>query len=312
MNILLVLKTSIMTRISGYGRIGRDNFIMIPIGGKSVFAAGETFSSQMANLISQMKNESKRNRSVSLLKQVYQRLEQLLGSSKFVWHNSEDKKTEEISYLAMGESFTKEFLQIGNNGLDGLLNFGALQLSYISGSLLVVPADENLEEIYEMLIQAQIRRVVNDDLLQKMQIISHSKTYPPSRQAAIKDAIELVKKLRNCDEKTQRYKQQSQQWVRYYALPLFTFTSGEIISDYFARDPEEPEGESFRNILEVYIRSLYPVGNILPIGHKYQDFPFVVFRSYSLEELRAKIFTDKYLLTSNELNVLNLILAKND
>ncbi len=60
----------------------------------------------------------------------------------------------------------------------------------------------------------------------------------------------------------------------------------------------------------IYIRLLYPVGNILPIGHKYQDFPFVVFRSYSLEEVRQKIFTGKYILSSNELNILNLILSQ--
>lgn len=51
LNILLILKTSIMTRIFGSGRIGRDNFIMIPIGGKSVLAAGQTFSSKMNTLI---------------------------------------------------------------------------------------------------------------------------------------------------------------------------------------------------------------------------------------------------------------------
>lgn len=37
-----------------------------------------------------------------------------------------------------------------------------------------------------------------------------------------------------------------------------------------------------------------------------------LFSSYSLEQMREKIFTDKYLLTSNELNVLNLILSKKD
>lgn len=80
--------------------------------------------------------------------------------------------------------------------------------------------------------------------------------------------------------------------------------------DYFANEPNEPEDERFRDILAAYIRLLYPVGNILPIGDKYRDFPFVVFRSYSLAEIRNKSFTDKYLLTSNELNVLNLILSQ--
>ncbi|MEP6500117.1 helicase-related protein [Microcoleus vaginatus] len=44
LNILLILKASIMTRIYGCGQIGSDKFIIIPIGGKSVLAAGETFS----------------------------------------------------------------------------------------------------------------------------------------------------------------------------------------------------------------------------------------------------------------------------
>ena len=97
---------------------------------------------------------------------------------------------------------------------------------------------------------------------------------------------------------------------QYYALPLFAFISGDVMKDYFANEPNEPEDQRFRNILATYIRMLYPVGNILPIGNKYRDFPFVVFRSYSLEEIRKKSFTDKYLLTSNELNVLNLILSQ--
>jgi hypothetical protein len=58
------------------------------------------------------------------------------------------------------------------------------------------------------------------------------------------------------------------------------------------------------------VRSIYPVDSVMPIEHKYQDFPFIVFRSYSLEQSLEKKFTDKYLLSSHELNVLNLILSK--
>lgn len=72
----------------------------------------------------------------------------------------------------------------------------------------------------------------------------------------------------------------------------------------------ESEAE-FRDILDIYVRCLYPVGsNLLPIGDKYQEFPFVVFKSYSLGEIRSKFFADNYLLNSPELNVLNLILSQ--
>ncbi|MEH1774916.1 MULTISPECIES: hypothetical protein [unclassified Nostoc] len=143
-----------------------------------------------------------------------------------------------------------------------------------------------------------------------MQQISHRKSYPESLRFAIKDAIELVNKLRDGLQKTQRLEQNSQHLDQYYAFPLFAFISGDVMSEYFANEPEEPEDQSFRDILAIYIRLLYPVGNILPIGHKYQDFPFVVFRSYSLQEVRQKVFTEKYILSSNELNILNLILSQ--
>jgi hypothetical protein len=175
----------------------------------------------------------------------------------------------------------------------------------------VVPiADKNLQETYEMQLEQQIRACVNDELWQNMQTISYRRSYPESLRSAIKNAIELVKKLREPVNKTQRFEQNSQHFDQYYALPLFTFIAGEAMSDYFESERKEPENERFRDILATYIRSVYPVDNVLPIGHKYRDFPFVVFRSYSLEEIRKKSFTDKYLLTSNELNVLNLILSK--
>ena len=103
----------------------------------------------------------------------------------------------------------------------------------------------------------------------------------------------------------------SQQFDRYYAIPLFALVSAEEMKEYFANSQlEEPEDRRFRDILSAYVRWIYPVDSVMPIGDKYRDFPFIMFRSYSLEQSRENIFTDKYLLSSNELNVLNLILSK--
>ncbi|MBK1986072.1 helicase [Sphaerospermopsis aphanizomenoides BCCUSP55] len=303
LNILLILKAAIMTRIFGYGRIGRDNFILIPIGGKSVFAAGETFSAQMVNLIRQLKTEYQRTKSDVLLKQVYTNLENLLGRADFVIQNAT-----ESNYLALQKSFNSKFSEIAHT-LDKLLDFGKLESGYMSGALLVVPIANKLEETYQMRL-ADITTYANEELWKNMQEITRRKSsYPENLRSAIKDVIELVKKLSDGVEKTQRLEQSSQHTDQYYALPLFAFISGAVMKEYFETKPEEPEDQRFKDILSIYIRSLYPVGNVLPIGHNYQEFPFVVFRSYSLEEIRNKIFTEKYLLNSNELNVLNLILS---
>lgn len=310
LNLLLILKTAVMTRISGYGYLGRDKFLMIPIGGKSVSAVGDTFSNKMASLIKTLKSESIRGN--SLLKEVYTSLEELLGRGEFVLTNSDNSRHKGDSYLQMRDDFNKKFLE-KCNPLAGLLSYDNLEIGHVCGSLLVVPlANQSLLENYQMRLHREIKKCVDNQLLQKMYRIRDSKSYPENVISAIRGgAIELLQFLNNDVEKTQYFEQLSQQFDRYYAIPLFAFVSGEEMQEYFADSGlEEPEDRRFRDILSAYMRAMYPVDSVMPIGHKYQDFPFIVFRSYSLEQSRAKMFTDKYLLSSNELNVLNLILSK--
>ncbi|MDB9460530.1 helicase [Dolichospermum circinale CS-545/17] len=301
LNILLILKASIMTRIQGYGIIGRKPYILIPIGGKSVFAAGESFSSQIENLISQLKKEFNRNKIHSSLKQAFTGLESLMKDGDFVI-----EKNTEASYLTIRENFNNNFLEFAKT-FDKLLDFKPLELGYISGGMLIVPT-KKIEESYQMRL-LDIEKYANTELWKNLQSISRNKNYPESLTYAVRNAIELIEKLKNAPPKTQNFVQKTQQNDQYYALPLFAFISGEVMKDYFESNIEEPEDQRFKDILSIYIRSLYPVGNILPIGHNYREFPFVVFRSYSLEEIRNKVFTEKYLLNSHELNILNLILS---
>ncbi|MGB7891770.1 MAG: helicase, partial [Microcoleus sp.] len=310
LNLLLILKTAVMTRIVGYGNLGREKFLMIPIGGKSVSAVGDTFSNKMASLIKTLKSESIRGN--MLFKEVYTSLEQLLSRGDYVLKNSDNSRQKGDFYLEMRDDFNRKFLE-KCNPLDGLLSYDNLELGHVCGSLLLVPlAKQNLVETYQMRLHREIKECLEKKLLDKMRLIRDSDSSPENVISAIRGgAIELLQFLNGDLEKTQYFEEQSQQFDRYYAIPLFAFVSGEEMQEYFADNKvEEPEDRRFRDILSAYVRSIYPVDSVMPIGHKYQDFPFIVFRSYSLEQSREKIFTDKYLLSSNELNVLNLILSK--
>ncbi|BAZ49829.1 helicase-like protein [Nostoc sp. NIES-4103] len=313
-NILLILKTSVMTRISGSGQIGKDHFMMIPIGGKSVFAAGETFTGKIATLIKELKKEHIRRRSDKLLQEVYTSLEQLLGRVKIILSDLDNSQpAQTLSYLSMRESFADQFVKLVSSGLDQLLSFGPVESSHISGSMLVVSlANKAIQENYEMRLERELKPDANSELLKKLYSINYNPAYPESLRSASFGAIELVNLLGKQVSRTQWFEQNSQRFDQYYAIPLFIFTSNEAIKDYFTRGVEEPEVESFRNILAEYIRCMFPVDNILPIGSQYGEFPFIVFRSYSLGEIRDKLFTDKQILTSNELNILNLILSQED
>ncbi|NET46164.1 MAG: helicase [Okeania sp. SIO2B3] len=317
-NILLILKLSIMTRITGAGSLGMKKFMMIPIGGKSISAAGNTFSSQVTNLIRELKNEHRRHPQKQTLKDVYTSLTKIFSSADFVLLKDENKSkksdSQYRSYLSLMESFNQQFSNYCNR-LDKLLNFGNIETGNLTGNLLVVPISQHrLEETYLMKLESQIRQFANQDLVDKMKEISRDeKDYPPNIQSAMKGSVlEFVKLLKGDINRTQWFEQNSQNLDQYYALPLFVFMSRELMSEYFKTELEEEEETEFRTLLSKYVHYLYPAYNTLPIGRKYREFPFIVFRSYSLGEMREKIYSDRYLLTSNELNILNLILCRDE
>jgi len=315
-NILLILKTAVMTRISGAGQIGKKHYTIIPIGGKSVFAGGDTFSGSMAALIGELKREHIRRRTDKLLLEVHQSLRQLLGRVRIVLTDAEKSGNfQTLDYLSVRETLRKSFEKLASKGFDELLKFGNLEAGHISGSLLLVPlADKNVQENYEIRPEQIFKHDADDEFLDKLRKVSKSRHYPESLRSATRGAIELVNKLlERRENRTQRYEQNSVRTDQYYALPLLTFISSEAMQEYFAQGIEEPEKKTtFRKLLSLYVRELYPADNMLPIGYNYGEFPFVLFRSYSLNEIRNKLFTDKQLLISHELNVLNLILAQDE
>ncbi len=114
LNILLILKTSIMTRISGYGQVGLQRFVMIPIGGKSVTAAGETFPGKMDKLISSLRSEYYRDPSQKWLEEVYLGLKELFGEADFrlssAKREQDGKKQEQrLTYLSLLPLFSSRF-----------------------------------------------------------------------------------------------------------------------------------------------------------------------------------------------------------
>ena len=317
LDILLILKLSIMTRIVGAGNLGGKNFLMIPIGGKSISTAGNSFSEKMTNLIRELKNEHNRHPEKQNLRYVYYRLKEILREAEFCLPNSNsDSHGKNITYLSLIGSFKTQLPTLFNR-LDKFLDFGNIETGYLTGNLLVVPIPkQKLEETYKIGLEDPIRRFANNELVNKMLAISKSKDCPPNIKSAIESPLEFINLLKGDKgniNRTQWFEQNSQNLDQYYAVPLFVFVSGGLMSKYFKQELEEEEEEEeteFRTLLSRYVHYLYPSYNTLPIGRTYKEFPFVVFRSYSLAEMREKIYSDNYVFTSNELNILNLILSR--
>lgn len=308
-NLLILLKASIMTRIKGYGDIGKHQYLIIPIAGKSVSSVGETFSSRMKNLITLLEKEYQNNFRSKILKEVADELKSFLGKTDFLlkWIDK-NSKNNPVSYLNIRQSFSDKFEKNLEKNLAELLNIGIIEPSFINGNMLIIPLENRqLKETYEVNLQQKI----TENLLSKLKYISQNKSYNDNLIIAVYSAIELLEKMNQEDLITGKFQQSSQQFDQYYAFPFLILINPDIVKKYLEKEREEKLDieDTFRSILETYLRYIFPLNNTLPIGKYYQEFPFLLFNSFSFDLLRYKLFTDKQIFSSTELNILNLILC---
>ena len=324
LNILLILKTSMMTRIAGGLKLGiNQHFMMIPIGGKSVYAAGETFTSRISNLIREAQTLSHRFYSDKRLTLVQESLTHLLEDVRIslrplAAQQQEKEAIKRSNYIALIPTFAHEFDQRMRQGFDQLVTLPPLEIAHVNGSLLVVPIiNMSIQEAYWVQFEQVLKRnqAQGFDLLTAMKALSTDSCYPPSFQSGLKDGIALIKALHKIAEnKIPHYEQESHHTDQHYALPISVFLLHQEMSDHFAgkhepKDQENPLQLPFHAILARYIRTLYPADSMLPIGQHYDAFPFLVFRSLNVSEARSKMFTGKYLFMSRELNIINMLLS---
>jgi hypothetical protein len=311
-NLLILLKAAIMTRIFGYSKIGSHNYLIIPIGGKSISSVGETFSSKMKSLITLLNKEYKINYKSKILKDVSEELNLLLGKADFLLKWQENNyKNNSVSYLNIRECFSDKFIKLVKKNLAKLLNIGIIEPSYVNGNMLIILLqNRKLKETYEV----NLKSTIHKDLLSKLKIISKSNAYNTNLTMATHSAIELIEKMNNDDNITKWLEQNSQQFDQYYAFPFLILINPLIIKEYLETEREKESGKenNFRTILESYLRYIFPLQNVLPIGEYYHEFPFLLFNSYSYNLLRYKLFTDKQIFSSSQLNILNLILCREE
>lgn len=306
LNTLLMVKLAMLTRIKGSGELGDQKLLIIPIGGKAVTLAGLDFSNKINQLLELLAQESRLNPDKTSLKSVREKLEHLLSQTKFSLYNKNQQSSTD-SYLIQLPTFHERFSQAIQQGFDQLLDFGSLESSYLAGSLIIVPIDKKeLAKSYQFSLM-KILKTNSQELLAILYSITNSEEYHDNLRYATGEAIDLIKEIEQETKRTLYLDESSEYEDQYYALPLFTLLDLQTISEYL---PEDLETENtFKKILTYYLKSLYYVYNILPIGSSYEKFPFILFRSYSLKQMRQQVFKKQYLFNSSELNIVNLILS---
>lgn len=312
LNILIILKASIMTRILGSGEIGRKRYVIIPIGGKSISQVGETFIASLATLLREIRKEFKKQLKDNLLRDIEHTLYELLSVQKTEISPYSQKEllseNQKFSYFSIGFHILSQM----ENSLDKLISLPPIEETYVRGSLLIVPLSEKLvKETNYIDLEKILDSERNEDFIKKLGILVKSRKYPKQITSAAYSLMDLARTLFSELERSQKLSQTSRSSDRYYALPIQTFISFQAFEEYFENE-NIVSNISFRDILAKYVYTLALAFNILPIDSNYQNIPYVVFNSAAMDKLGKSLFNDNQIFQSKEMNILNLILSQED
>ncbi len=314
-DMLIILKTSMMTRIAGAGKVRRQYFQMIPVGGKAVSSAGATFPDNMAELIRQLTNEARQHPDQPDLGRVARYLQQLFGEGNFRWEALADRPTDKAqqkrAYVPDRRALLHRFQDLASQGFDQLLQWPVYELIYPSGGLLVVPSrHKKLDQRYLFNLRQRSRSQRGKQALAILRHLEGDENVPEQARLLVSKAKELLWLLQEAsDETTQQFVQSSFYLDQYAAVPLHAFLVPKVFEEYFETAFDDQDPAPFRAILEALLRTWYPAQTMLPIGADYRTYPFLIFRSFNLEEIRHRIFSGNSVFASYEMNILNMLLS---
>jgi hypothetical protein len=309
LTLLLILKVSILTRIQGYGQIGTERVLMVPVGGKGLTTAGDSFGLRMENLLRALQSAIRQRPNDGGLREIHQQLMGLLSRGEVLLEQ------ECYSYLQFMREFETHMVDALTRGFNRLLELPSPGLAYVTGGLLVVPLiGREVHEHYYLRLMEQIRPLVEEALLPLLYAKMHDEEgLPEGLRSQLRQAVDLVQKLTVKEiSRSQRVVGQAEHPDLYYALPLWALVNHPALAAYFTSEPDEPATSSFRALLGQLVRAHHPSEGMLPIGPHYAEFPWILFRSHSLLGLRQRLFTGRQLLASAAFNVLNLILSREE
>ncbi len=304
LNILMILKASIMTRIVGSGQIGMKQYVMIPIGRKSLTQVGESFLGSMATLFQEVQKESKKRHQDQRLKEISTGLLKLLSAQEIEINASPPQS--ELSYLSLGFDILSKL----EKSLDQLLKLPPLEKTYMRGSLLIVPVSKKVIKEINYIDLDKIYALKDSDLMKKVYALAKG-DYPKQITTLADTFLSLLYNLIEEIERSQKLTQTSTHLDRYYAFPIQTFITFPELEEYFSTD-RKLLNPSFQEILKRLVYSLSSAQQVLPIDGNYQNIPYVIFSSHSMDKLGKTLFNENQLFQSKEMNILNLILSQTD
>lgn len=311
LNIVLLVRTALKTRIQGYGNMGRHNLRIIPVGDKHLSSTGDSLLILISRLLTEMSREIRRSTNNqhgydSSLKSLYEMISEVFGQTRTLI----DSK----NFIDV-ENYYGEFKQQILDNLYGLVHHPFKQ-AYVDGDLLIIEIKKTEEQVG--IFRNLLTTVRNGRIIARLYGHAQDGKYPESLRTKLREAANILKEIiemRDKTEQSQELHSNNKSSNQYLAVPLPVFFDNQRFKRYFSDEMSSEatalsEHRGFYNLLRAYLQLLYPITDILPLTGEYKNYPFLLFRCDSLSAIRNQHFDRHYLFSSTDLNVLNLILAQ--
>jgi len=326
MNIILLLRAALKTRMTGYGNIGRKHHLrIIPVGDKHLDSVGDSLLTAVARLLTQIKREVRRSldndkagiadydNSLAKLGVDIRKIFKRTQTRVF----NERAKQETLTKL---NTYYELFAQRAKSSFYELLSHDFEAEYYIDGDMFTVPltGTQELMDVPKDILNA----IQTERLVERMYGHAKNPQYADSLKKELNHIVKEIESLQKASDdtgKSQEISSQNSSGNQYLSIPCQVFFKPQIFKAYFRPgsetrlyEEETTERDSFRDVLGNYLYLLYQLNDKLPLDGEYETFPFLLFRCDNFISIRQQRFDRRYLFSSNTFNLINLILSQDE
>lgn len=321
-NLLLLARAAIHTRLLGSGRIGRHTVAVTPVGGKSVDSTGQSISRDIGEICQRLRSFVHMTNRNAQLQGHCINLETALQS---LFHDSEYQFTDRFAVDENGilcermkRDFGRTFNSVIKLGFGGLVDMQPFpKRATVLGQILVEHIEGGVREKFRF--QTWDSRVVSQVDGLRRTLAGIDRGIVPHELGMLLNRIEsLLWKLRGSMHETEFQDQLDQggNSLRYVAVPILSYDRAAELNQYI---PETDQGEEhLRDILKSYLRYYTRVDDVIPrisrnaYASANRPFPYLAFTSPYLSKLGVKWFSKTHLAATPAFNVINLLTMTNE
>ncbi len=302
--LLITVKFSILTRIYGSAYFNNSYISIVPVGEKSICSNSNSLIEGFSNLSQQLNFALNRNSDDRGIHFMQKHLIDIFSSMNISLKNK-------IYNKSSPDEMQKDFHECWDKGLDKLLAFKPLADPIILGDLMIFHIRDGLHSSLNFNYEQLKKTILEKKFIKRaLGYIFKSETLTDDTKQSLSKALNTIEHAFKSNQSQSLVEELLSDDI-YVAVPilgLFSFSEFETFKEPVPISAFRDS--SFKYLLKSLLNSYYSVENVLPISADYENIPFVVFRCTDLKKIRAKMYNDKYMFCSREINLLNLLLIE--